>query len=71
MPPAGFEPTIPASEWVQTHTLDRAATGIGVSPVQRLEFQVLNVTLSSFAMRDVQWRSALLFTNAWLNSSSL
>jgi hypothetical protein len=30
MPPAEFEPTIAASEWPQTHTLDRAATGIGV-----------------------------------------
>ena len=29
MPPAGFEPTIPASERPQTHSLDRAATGIG------------------------------------------
>ena len=29
MPPAGFEPAIPASEWPQTHALDRAATGIG------------------------------------------
>ena len=28
MPPAGFEPTIPASERPQTHALDRAATGI-------------------------------------------
>ena len=31
MPPAGFEPTIPASEQLQTHALDRAATGIGSS----------------------------------------
>ena len=31
MPPAGFEPTIPASERPQTHALDRAATGIGYS----------------------------------------
>jgi len=31
VPPAGFEPAIPASERPQTHTLDRAATGIGVS----------------------------------------
>jgi hypothetical protein len=30
MPPAEFEPTIPASERQQTHALDRAATGIGV-----------------------------------------
>jgi hypothetical protein len=29
MSPAGFEPTIPASERPQTHALDRAATGIG------------------------------------------
>jgi hypothetical protein len=28
MPPAEFEPEIPASEWPQTHALDRAATGI-------------------------------------------
>jgi hypothetical protein len=27
--PAGFEPTIPVSEWPQIHALDRAATGIG------------------------------------------
>jgi hypothetical protein len=26
---AGFEPTIPASEWPQTHTLDRMATRLG------------------------------------------
>jgi hypothetical protein len=29
MPPAGFEPTIPASQRPQTHALDHAATGIG------------------------------------------
>ena len=29
MPPAGFEPAIPASERPQTHALDRTATGIG------------------------------------------
>jgi hypothetical protein len=29
MPPAGFEPIIPASERLQTHALDRVATGIG------------------------------------------
>ena len=29
MPPEGFEPTIPASEWPETQALDRAATGIG------------------------------------------
>jgi hypothetical protein len=30
--PAGFEPTIPASERPQTHALDLAATGIGLPP---------------------------------------
>ena len=29
LPPAGFEPAIPASEKPQTHALNRAATGIG------------------------------------------
>ena len=29
MPPAGFEPAIPASERKQTHALDRAGSGIG------------------------------------------
>jgi hypothetical protein len=28
MPPEEFEPVIPASEWPQTHALDRTATGI-------------------------------------------
>jgi hypothetical protein len=28
MPPAGFKLTITASEWLQTHDLDRVATGI-------------------------------------------
>jgi hypothetical protein len=31
MPPVRFEPTIPASAWLQTYALDHAATGI--SPV--------------------------------------
>jgi hypothetical protein len=30
MPPAGFDPPIPASERPQTHALDRAATGTGI-----------------------------------------
>jgi len=30
MPPAGFEPAIPASELPQTHALDHVATGIGL-----------------------------------------
>jgi hypothetical protein len=34
MPPAGFEPTIPASERPQTHALDGAATGIDITNKQ-------------------------------------
>jgi hypothetical protein len=30
MPPAVFEPAIPANERPQTHAIDRAATGIGM-----------------------------------------
>jgi hypothetical protein len=29
MPPAGFEPAVPASERPQTHALDGAANGLG------------------------------------------
>jgi len=31
MLPAGMEPLVPASEWPQTHALDRAAAGVGFS----------------------------------------
>jgi hypothetical protein len=37
MPPAGLERTIPASERPQTHTLDRAATGIGYEVIAGVE----------------------------------
>ena len=30
MPPAGFEPAIPAGERLQAHALDRSATGTGI-----------------------------------------
>jgi hypothetical protein len=38
MPLAEFEPTIPASERLQTHALDRAATGIGTHYLVILNF---------------------------------
>ena len=31
MPPADFEPAIPAGDRQQTHALDRSATGISMS----------------------------------------
>jgi len=33
VPPAGFGPIIPASERLQTHTLDSSAAGIGDRPL--------------------------------------
>jgi hypothetical protein len=40
MPPAGFEPTIPASERPQRHTFDRAATGTGTDGKYLNKFSV-------------------------------
>jgi hypothetical protein len=39
MPPAGFEPelAIPAGERLQTHALDRSATGIGIFESEKEE----------------------------------
>ena len=36
MPPVGFEPTISEGERPKTYALDRAATGIGVSPITNI-----------------------------------
>ena len=33
MPPAGFEPAIPAGDRPQTHALDRSATRIASVPI--------------------------------------
>jgi len=41
MPSAGFEPAIPASEWTQTHALDRARP-LGMAG-QSLRFQEFEV----------------------------
>ena len=38
MPPAGFEPAIPASERPHTHTLDRATTGTGALQLSNIKF---------------------------------
>jgi len=37
MPPAAFEPTIPASERPQTYSLHRAAAGIGIPTTYKPE----------------------------------
>jgi len=42
MPPAGFEPTIPASERPHIHALDRAATAIGICDVYKHNYRDCN-----------------------------
>jgi hypothetical protein len=39
MPPAGFEPAIPAVKWPQTYALDRKATGIGGLQLRKIKIQ--------------------------------
>jgi hypothetical protein len=54
MPRAGFEPTIPANEWLHTHAVDRAATGIGNCTL--LGVRIMNAFFSSydFAVRGIE-----------------
>jgi len=59
MPPAGFEPTIPASERPQTHTLDRAVPVVGTSSL--VGTNILLITLFS---NTVSLRSSLKITFA-------
>jgi hypothetical protein len=44
MPPAGFEPAIPSSERQHTHTLDRAATVIGLCTHIIAKNSILTIT---------------------------
>ena len=46
-PPAGFEPTIPASEWPQTQALDHAVTGTGDIPNTKTWHVSNNINLPS------------------------
>ena len=47
MPLAGFEPAIPASERLQTHALERLATGIGIFYQYKGNFRLSLGNLSS------------------------
>jgi hypothetical protein len=46
MPPAGFEPTIPASEQPQTQALNRAATGIG----EVISWSIIIIIIANFVI---------------------
>jgi hypothetical protein len=48
MPLMGFKPETPACEWLQTHTLDQAANGIG--NVYHMAFQIPNSTYMTTAL---------------------
>ena len=52
MPPAGFEPTIPASERPQTDALDRAATDIGKYMYQAIKNSRVVYRYSNIAAAD-------------------
>jgi len=45
MHPEGFEPTIPASEWPQTHALDSMATGIGAGRLYPQEISLVLISV--------------------------
>jgi hypothetical protein len=48
----GFEPAFPASEWPQTHALDRTASGVGIKPLVGYNAAdlILVINLSFFKM---------------------
>jgi len=62
MPPAGFESAIPASQRRETHALERAATGAGLSKFCKLHSLIHNDTslnsvilsLTSFIVLNIQ-----------------
>jgi hypothetical protein len=53
MPPVGFEPTITASELLQTHALDRATTGIGYMTTNKFLF-IAHLILKHDTLQDTQ-----------------
>jgi len=55
MPLAGFEPTIPASERSQTHALDHAVTGIGITNITIYKQCVEGVVKYKLAVAVIQY----------------
>ena len=55
MPLAGVEPTVLASEWLQTHALDRAATGTGL-------LKVLYVCSKNWTNKFVQHKALVIYS---------
>ena len=46
MPPAGFEPTIPASDRPQIHALEGQVTGIGPVSITYANLKIFKVSLT-------------------------
>ena len=67
MPPAAFEPIIPASERPQTYALDRAATEIGVCTIcERILCLKRNVLIKREMWAGTSWRLRhLRFPRLW------
>jgi len=53
MPPAGFEPAIPARELPQTHALDRVITSIGYMRLNKFIF-IVHLILKHSTSQDNQ-----------------
>jgi hypothetical protein len=61
MPPAGFKPTIPASEQEQNYVLDITATGIGVFRLYHLEFTWIERPWETFLSEHVGFSTSVFF----------
>ena len=57
MPPAGFEPVIPAGERLQTHALDRSATGMGDIDKLAKKKTVPSISLITTGYDALLWRT--------------
>jgi len=51
MSPAGFEPTIPASSWLQTHSFDRTTTRIGFSRLNEVRISYSDTNLVHYSLK--------------------
>ena len=65
LPPAGFELAIPASERPQTHTLDNAATGIGLCGDSVLQYTVTASTCFAIQHSAPSRRTVQILRFSW------
>jgi len=65
MPPAEFEPTVPASERLQTHALDRAATGIGLTDFSFPYLPIMTLLFRSLSFLQYVYCVQMLCLSGW------